>query len=173
MDRLSETERRAVVRELFESFLDRLSVIAAETSGALTLNSLRVRAAITIAVLGGEKVTSSDIARALDLNNTTVHRIITTMIEEGRIQERADPDDARKRILGFTDFQWEYFATMANSWVTTTLDGISRDTKVLQQHNLMTAPAQDTVAELVLQIRRDGTLTVSGFDLPAALTADS
>jgi DNA-binding MarR family transcriptional regulator len=173
MDRLSETERRAVIRELFQSFSDRLGVIAASSNGALTLNSLRVRAAITIAVLGGEKVTSSDVARTLDLNNTTVHRIITTLIEEGRIKESSDPDDGRKRILGFTEFQWGHFAEMANSWVTMTLEGISRDTAVLTKHDLMSAPAQDTVAELVLQIRRDGTLSVSGFDLPAALTSDS
>ena len=87
------------------------------------------------------------------------------MIEEGRVNERPHPDDGRKRVLGFTEKQWVEFTGTANDWIDLTLDGIEHDTEVLKRYDLVPASEQETVAEFVLQIRRDGTLSVSGSDL--------
>lgn len=157
-----EETRRRVMHDLLETFTARLGMIAETLDGQVSLNSLRVRGEIAIALLAGEDVTATDIARRAGLNPATVHRIITGLIDEGAVNERPDPNDGRKRLLGYTDAQWERVAALAGQWIEQSLVCLQRDTEVLSRHGLLAAVAEEAVAEFVIKVRRDGTLKLSG-----------
>ena len=74
--------------------------------GAVALGPLGINgreAAVLRAIDAGRPVSQGEIARAMDVDRTTMVALIDDLQLKGLVQRRQDPDDRRKNVVELTD----------------------------------------------------------------------
>jgi DNA-binding MarR family transcriptional regulator len=64
-----------------------------------TVQQAQITTVILTRQLKGKKVYASALAKELDLPRSTIQHSIEKLMDQGRLESKVDPDDARQRIL--------------------------------------------------------------------------